>query len=95
MPIANTGGPGTREGHWRALIFSDELLTGFLSGINRRISRLSLGAFADIGYKVDYSGADPFELPSFRKLAEIGITEAVQICDLCRMGRPEPLVLGS
>ncbi|MEL7176194.1 MAG: leishmanolysin-related zinc metalloendopeptidase [Pseudomonadota bacterium] len=68
MPIAKTGGPGTREGHWRALIFGDELLTGFLSGINRPISRLSLGAFADIGYKVDYSAADPFELPSFRKL---------------------------
>ena len=95
MPIANTGGPGTREGHWRALIFSDELLTGFLSGINRPISRLSLGACADTGYKVVFSAADAVELLSFRKLAKIDITEAVRICDLCRMGRPEPWVLGS
>ncbi|MEO0905578.1 MAG: leishmanolysin-related zinc metalloendopeptidase, partial [Pseudomonadota bacterium] len=35
VPIANTGGAGTREGHWRELIFGDELLTGFLSGTNR------------------------------------------------------------
>ncbi|MEL6508769.1 MAG: leishmanolysin-related zinc metalloendopeptidase [Pseudomonadota bacterium] len=93
VPIANTGGPGTREGHWRELIFGDELLTGFLSGTNRPISRMSLGSFADMGYEVDYAAADPFELPSFRKLAELGITEAVRICDLCRMGRPEPWVL--
>ena len=56
---------------------------------------LVAAAFADIRYKVDYSAADAFELLSFRKLAEIGITEAVRICDLCRMGRPEPWVLGS
>ncbi|WP_299967186.1 leishmanolysin-related zinc metalloendopeptidase [uncultured Roseobacter sp.] len=93
VPIANTGGPGTREGHWRELIFGDELLTGFLSGLNRPISRMSLAAFGDMGYTVDLAAADPYTLPSFRALAEMGITEAVRICDLCRMGRPEPVVL--
>mgnify|MGYP001794738582 CR=1 FL=1 len=94
VPLANTGGAGTREGHWRELVFGDELLTGFLSGANRPISRMSLGSFADMGYEVNFAAADPFELPSFRKLAEMGITEAVRICDLCRMGRTEPWVLG-
>ncbi|MEX3015663.1 leishmanolysin-related zinc metalloendopeptidase [Gymnodinialimonas hymeniacidonis] len=93
VPIANTGGPGTREGHWRELVFGDELLTGFLSGTNRPLSRLSLAAFEDLGYGVDYTKADPYTLPEFRDLAIMGITEAVRICDLCRMGRPEPILL--
>ncbi|WP_299149657.1 leishmanolysin-related zinc metalloendopeptidase [uncultured Tateyamaria sp.] len=93
VPLANTGGAGTREGHWRELIFGNELLTGFLSGADRPLSRLSVASFEDIGYEVDYSGADAFSLPSFRELALTGITEAVRNCDLCRMGRTEPIVL--
>ncbi len=90
VPIANTGGAGTREGHWRELIFGDELLTGFLSGADRPLSRMSIASFEDLGYQVDYSAADPFALPSFQQLALMGITEAVRICDLCRVDRPEP-----
>ncbi len=93
VPIANTGGGGTREAHWRELVFGDELLTGFLSGSNRPLSRMSIASFEDIGYEVDYSASDPFELPTFRELALMGITEAVRICDLCRVDRPEPIVL--
>jgi len=93
VPIANTGGGGTREAHWRELIFGDELLTGFLSGARRPISRMSIASFEDLGYEVDYGAADPYTLPSFRQLALMGVTEAVRICDLCRMGRPEPEVI--
>lgn len=95
VPVANTGGAGTREGHWRELIFGDELLTGFLSGASRPISRMSVASFADLGYRVDLDAADPYELPSFRELAQMGLIEAVRICHLCRMGRPEPVVLGA
>jgi hypothetical protein len=94
-PVANTGGPGTREGHWRELIFGDELLTGFLSGTERPLSRLSIAAFEDMGYRVDYARADPYVLPDFRALALMGVTEAVRTCDLCRMNRTEPVVLGA
>lgn len=90
VPIANTGGAGTREGHWRELVFGDELLTGFLSGADRPLSRMSVASFEDLGYEVDYSVADPFVLPSFRDLALMGVTEAVRICDLCRVDRPVP-----
>ncbi len=95
VPIANTGSVGTREGHWRELVFGDELLTGFLSGIQRPISRMSIAAFEDMGYLVDYTEADPFTLPSFQQLAEKGITEAVRTCDLCKMRRPVPVVLSA
>ena len=92
VPVANTGGIGTREGHWRELIFGDELMTGFLSGSNRALSRLSIAAFEDLGYEVNYDAADEYSLPTFFELAEKGITEAVRKCDLCRMGRPEPVL---
>lgn len=93
VPIANTGGAGTREGHWRELVFGDELMTGFLSGTDRPISRLTISSFSDMGYEVDLTKADAYVLPTFRQLAEMGVTEAVRICDLCRMGRPDPIVL--
>ncbi len=93
VPVANTGSFGTREGHWRELVFGDELLTGFLSGAERPISRMSIASFEDMGYLVDYTEADEFALPSFQQLAEKGITEAVRTCDLCRMNRPKPVVL--
>ncbi|MEM7711852.1 MAG: leishmanolysin-related zinc metalloendopeptidase, partial [Pseudomonadota bacterium] len=95
VPIANTGGAGTREGHWRELVFGDELLTGFLSGADRPLSRLSVAAFEDMGYDVDYGAADAYVLPAFRDLALMGVTEAVRLCDLCRMARTEPYVLGA
>ena len=91
-PIANTGGPGTREGHWRELVFGDELLTGFLSGEARPLSALSIASFEDLGYAVDHGRADPYVLPDFRALALMGVTEAVRACDLCRMARTIPVV---
>ena len=92
-PVANTGGAGTRESHWRELVFGDELLTGFLSGSHRPLSRMSIASFADLGYAVDYSAADPFALPTFRQLALMGVTEAVRVCNLCRVTRPEPIIV--
>lgn len=94
VPIANTGGTGTREGHWRELVFGDELLTGFLSGAARPISRMSLGSFQDLGYAIDLNTADSYSLPTFRELAQLGVTEAVRRVDLCRMARTIPVVLG-
>ena len=31
VPVANTGGPGTRDSHWREMVFGNELMTGFLN----------------------------------------------------------------
>ncbi len=95
VPIANTGGSGTREGHWREMVFGDELMTGFLSGAERPLSRLSVASFEDMGYSVNYDAADDFRLPTSIELAEKGVMEAVRSCQLCRMGRTDPIVLES
>ena len=31
VPVENTGGPGTRDGHWRESVFKNELMSGFIS----------------------------------------------------------------
>lgn len=64
VPAANEGGPGTRDGHWRESIFRNELMTGFLdAGINP-LSRLTIASLEDLGYEVDPSAADAFDLPT-------------------------------
>jgi hypothetical protein len=64
VPLANVGGPGTRDGHWREEVFANELMTGFLDVGANPISRLTIGAFEDLGYSVDYAAADAYRLPS-------------------------------
>jgi subtilisin-like proprotein convertase family protein len=93
VPVENTGGPGTRDGHWRESVFGHELLTGFLSGANRPISRVSIGAFEDMGYQVDYDAADAFSLPTALFLAELGIMGDRAPEDTCVIRRPDPVIL--
>lgn len=64
VPLANTGGAGTAGGHWRESNFGIELMTGTANGgIDEPLSRVSIASLADIGYSVDMSAADPFNLP--------------------------------
>ena len=68
VPLANVGGPGTRDGHWREEVFASELMTGFLDIGANPISRLTVGAFEDLGYTVDYAAADAYRLPRATEL---------------------------
>jgi len=60
VPIENTGGAGTRDGHWRATVFGRELMTGTLHNNGNPISLVTVEALADFGYGVSPSGADDF-----------------------------------
>jgi subtilisin-like proprotein convertase family protein len=73
VPLANVGGPGTVDSHWREAVFGNELMTGFLdTGVNP-ISRLTVAALEDMGYAVDYAAADPYAIPSSLMLAIMGV----------------------
>lgn len=63
VPVENTGGTGTRGGHWRESVFRDELMTGWAGGA-MQMSALTIGALGDMGYAVDPSRADPYSLPA-------------------------------
>ena len=83
VPVSNTGGPGTREGHWRESVFGNELMTGFLDGGINPLSRVTVGALEDMGYEVNYDAADDFRLPTQDELVAMGLTAAVHRCNHC------------
>ncbi len=63
VPVENTGGTGTRGGHWRETVFQDELMTGWAGGA-MQMSALTVGALGDMGYTVDPARADAYSLPA-------------------------------
>lgn len=68
VPVENTGGPGTRGGHWRESVFDHELMTGWLDRGTNPLSRMTLGALADLGYAVNFDAADEYQfLTGFRR----------------------------
>ncbi|WP_190811372.1 leishmanolysin-related zinc metalloendopeptidase [Flagellimonas sp. S3867] len=94
VPVANTGGEGTRDGHWRELIFDNELMTGFIDSGSNPISKLSIGAFEDMGYRVNYNVADEYNLPDPTLLSLKELNEN-NMCKMCnrKILRCAPIVL--
>ena len=62
VPVEQDGGPGTAGGHWDDELFGSEMMTGYISG-GMELSRMTVGALADLGYSVNYAAADPYTLP--------------------------------
>jgi len=68
VPVENCGpaspagcGEGTVNGHWREPVLEEELMTGYISvGEANPLSRLSAAGMEDIGYRVNYAGADSY-----------------------------------
>ena len=65
VPVENTGGPATRNGHWRRDIFGMELMIGWADGTATPspVSAITVQSLADLGYAVDVTAADPYRLP--------------------------------
>ncbi len=63
VPVENTGGEGTADGHWREEVLGRELMTGYHdSGTTNPLSALTIAALSDLGYRVDPSAAEPYVL---------------------------------
>ena len=73
VPVENTGGQGTRDGHWREAVFGNELMTGFLSPGSNPLSRMTAASLADMGYVVNLDAASPYALPSHLHLSMMGV----------------------
>ncbi len=54
-----TCGAGTVNSHWRETVFGNELMVGFLP-TNPQLSVVTVGTMQDLGYTVNYAGADPY-----------------------------------
>ncbi|MEM8809027.1 MAG: proprotein convertase P-domain-containing protein [Cyanobacteria bacterium P01_G01_bin.38] len=91
VPVANTGGAGTRDGHWREAVFGTELMTGFLNPGNNPLSRLTIASLEDLGYAVNYNAATPYALPTALELAIMGLgadSYGHWQCSMCGHNRP-------
>ena len=64
VPVADEGGPGTVDSHWRERIFNNELMSGSIAGVGNPISRVTVASLQDLGYVVDINAAEPFALQS-------------------------------
>jgi hypothetical protein len=68
VPVENCGpaspvgcGAGNVNGHWREPVFGPELMTPYIDiSVTNPLSRLSAAAMEDLGYTVNYAGADPY-----------------------------------
>ena len=62
VPIENTGGPGTRDGHWRETELNAEVMTGFVeaAGVRMPLSLLTIGSLEDMGYRITTWGDDTY-----------------------------------
>jgi hypothetical protein len=67
VPVENQGGGGTRDSHWRERSLGRELMTGYVSpsGKTNPFSRITIASLEDLGYDVDYTGADPYTVSPF------------------------------
>ncbi|HEX9892784.1 MAG TPA: Ig-like domain-containing protein, partial [Gemmatimonadales bacterium] len=62
VPVENSGGPGTRDGHWRETVARNELMTGFINNGTNPLSAFSVASFRDMGYVVNDAASDQFIL---------------------------------
>jgi hypothetical protein len=63
IPVENTGGSGTRDSHWRETTFQNEIMTGYINSGTNPLSRITVGALADLGYTVNFAAADNYSRP--------------------------------
>ena len=70
VPVANTGGAGTADSHWREAHMGRELMTGFINigGVNP-LSKITVGAMKDMGYTVDLTKADAYTVSATLRLS--------------------------
>jgi hypothetical protein len=74
VPVENTGGPGTADGHWRESVFRNELMSGFIAAAGNPLSRLTVASLQDMGYEVDLAKAEAYSLPDLFAIAAAGET---------------------
>ena len=64
VPVANVGGAGRADGHWRESVLGHELMTPILTvGQAQPLSAITIQSLADLGYGVDVSRAESYTLP--------------------------------
>lgn len=93
VPLEDVSGMGPNDPHWRFLVFGDEVMSSsIISGYRSPLSVITLGLFQDLGYEVDFSVADSYEVrPLFgdvRMLPRFSLANDVTIDDKAILPAP-------
>jgi hypothetical protein len=64
LPVEDLGSGGARNAHWKEAALGDELMTSQLTGTSQPLSAITIAALQDLGYTVDASKADAFQVPA-------------------------------
>jgi hypothetical protein len=72
VPVENTGSAGTRDGHWRETVFSNELMTGYINSAPNPLSAVTVQSLKDLGYGTSLAGAGTFALGGTGHVHAIG-----------------------
>lgn len=91
VPVENTGGAGTRDGHWRETVFGNELMTGTLNHADNPLSAMTIASLRDLGYTIDAAAASPYSLPTAALQADAQQPGALELPLHERLIRPRPL----
>jgi hypothetical protein len=94
VPVENSGGEGTRNGHWRETVFRSELMTGWISTGANPLSVMTVASLRDLGYAVNMAAADDYLLPS-RSVASASVAGADAVPIVDELIRPRLYVDGS
>lgn len=63
VPLEDASGLGPDDPHWRFFVFGDEVMSSsVIAGYRSPLSVITLGLFQDLGYEVDFSVADSYEV---------------------------------
>ncbi len=85
VPVEDTGGTGTADGHWRESVLDTELMTGFLdAGQPNELSIVTVESLEDQGYTTNSNGADTFTLGALAVASAASGTEIALLNDIWR-----------
>jgi hypothetical protein len=84
VPLENTGGTGTRLGHWRESVFTTELMTGWVGQGSNPLSAMTIASLQDIGYGASLAAASSYTLGG----GESRSLAAVDMAQRERLARP-------
>ncbi|HOX20250.1 MAG TPA: leishmanolysin-related zinc metalloendopeptidase [Gemmatimonadales bacterium] len=85
VPVENTGGPGTADGHWRETVMTNELMTGYIALGASPLSAITVGSLADIGYSVNYTTAEAYTFTAPPSGAP-AMVQGIQMKELAQTG---------
>lgn len=63
VPVADVGGAGSQDSHWRESVMQAELMTPVVTSGANPLSAITLASLADLGYVTDAGSVDNYTVP--------------------------------